>query len=255
MKSALALPSFAFGLSLAATAALPIIDDFNDGDSAGWTEHDPLQTASGGALGPFATFSFPGGNSYRIEAAASFNPGAAGPGRAFSLRQGEVLGDTVVAVDVLAWNDAVPQVFGPLARIAQPGLGTTDGYAFVYGPQSSSGAGGIDLFIIANEAVVGLAAATVPIDLNPAFDYRFVFDLTGATLTGRVFDLTNGGPAVATISGSDGTYTSGFTGLLAADAAGPSIADATFDNFSAVPEPASAILALLGLGLFLRRRR
>ena len=151
MKSALALPSFAFGLSLAATAALPIIDDFNDGDSAGWTEHDPLQTASGGALGPFATFSFPGGNSYRIEAAASFNPGAAGPGRAFSLRQGEVLGDTVVAVDVLAWNDAVPQVFGPLARIAQPGLGTTDGYAFVYGPQSSSGAGGIDLFIIANE--------------------------------------------------------------------------------------------------------
>jgi hypothetical protein len=255
MKSALALPSFVFGLSLAAGAAVPFIDNFNDGDSAGWTEHDPLQTATGGALGPFATYSFPGGNSYRIEAAASFDPGAAGPGRAFSLRQDEVLGDAIVTWDAIGWNDNVPQVFGGLARIAQPGLGTTDGYAFVYGPQSSGGAGGLDLFIIQDEAVVGLAAATVSVDLNPAFDYHFVFGLSGTTLTGSVFDITNGGPAVATITGSDATYSSGFAGLLVADAAGPSIGDATFDNFYAVPEPASATLALLGLGLFLRRRR
>ncbi|MFM1560843.1 MAG: hypothetical protein ACKJSK_16135 [Roseibacillus sp.] len=42
MKSALAIPALPLGLSLTATAALPLIDDFNDGNDDGWTQADAI---------------------------------------------------------------------------------------------------------------------------------------------------------------------------------------------------------------------
>jgi MYXO-CTERM domain-containing protein len=107
--------------------------------------------------------------------------------------------------------------------------------------------------------VAGLVAPTLSVTLNPLNGYRFVFILEGNVLTGEVFDLTNPGPAVATISGSDmdpSPFTTGVTGLLAAAGNDTSAADATFDNCNlAIPEPTGPALALLGLALFLRRRR
>ena len=47
-------------------AAQVIEDDFNDGNDAGWSRYLPLQD-----LGAPATFSFPNGNSYRIQSGAS----------------------------------------------------------------------------------------------------------------------------------------------------------------------------------------
>ena len=145
------------------------------------------------------------------------------------------------------------EMFGGLARITDVGLGTTDGYGFVYRN------GSLDILRFVDEGVAGHVAPTLSVTLNPLNDYRFVFILEGNVLTGEVFDLTNPGPAVATISGSDmdpSPFTTGVTGLLAAAGNDTSAADATFDNYNlAIPEPTGATLALLGLALFLRRRR
>src|ERR1041384_1192367 len=88
--------------------------------------HVPL--ASFGAGG---TWTFPGGNTYRIQAAASPNPGALGPARAASLLP-NVYSNFYVAVDVIDWYDTIRQAFGILARLGSVGLGTTTGYVLTY---------------------------------------------------------------------------------------------------------------------------
>jgi len=224
-------------------------DNFNSGTDTGWTRYDPLA-----GLGAPATFSFPGGNTYRIQAAVSPNPGVLGPGRAGSLRTDQTYSDFAVSFDLVDWNNSQDQAFGMLARVSQPGLGTTDGYAFTYATDGS-----IQISRILNEAAstVGGAAAT----LNPANDYRFVFTGSGSSFVGAVFDLANLSTPVATVSGTDATYASGFLGLIVFDSSptGTGATDATFDNYAAVvPEPSSvALLSTGGLGLllFAARRR
>ena len=56
-------------------------DDFNDGNDAGWERYSPLAP-----FGAPVAFSFPEGNSYRVQAPASPNPGAFGPTRGGSHR-------------------------------------------------------------------------------------------------------------------------------------------------------------------------
>jgi hypothetical protein len=246
-------------LALAALFAAPapaqvITDDFNDGNDTGWARYQPLQ-----ALGAPGTWSFPGGNSYRIQAAPTPNLGQAGPGRAGSFRTDQSYTDFIVSSDVLDWNNSATAVqsFGLGARIQQPGLGTTDGYALLYDSIDQD----VTIYRIDNEAVTTLAVGDVVLD--PANDYRFEFQGQLGTFTARVFNLTNPTVPLVVVTNAtpDTTYAAGITGYIVAENTSGATggADATYDNFRAspVPEPGSLALAAAAAagGWVIRRRR
>jgi hypothetical protein len=224
-------------------------DDFNDGNDTEWTRYSPLAPFGAGA-----TYSFPSGG-YKIAAPPSPDRGNLGPARAGSFRP-NVYTRFYASVDLVNWNDALDQAFGLLARVTTPGLGTTNGYAFTYATQGPS----IDISRITAEAPAGVAAMNFQLD--PAQDYRLVFEGNGTTLTGSVYALSDLSTPLATISGDDATYASGISGLVIFDNTGstsPGVgADATFDNYVAavqIPEPGSAGLLLVVGAWALRRRR
>jgi hypothetical protein len=224
--------------------------DFNAGTDTGLTRYNPLSP-----FGVGASYSFPGGDTYRINVPSS-SPftGSVGPGRAGAFSP-VTQADFTVSVDLVGWNDALSQGFGPVARIQQPGLGTTDAYSFAYITST-------DVAIIGRyDNEVGTALNGASITLDPALDYRMVFTGIGSTLTGSIFSLSDLSTPLVTVSTTDATYASGFSGVLVATTvnvpAGSS--DVTFDNLSAVPEPgefAAVAGALLGgFALWRRQRR
>jgi hypothetical protein len=236
-------------LFLPAIAARAQSDDFNDGNDTGWTHYSPLGSFGGGG-----TFSFPNGG-YRIQAPASPSRASLGPGRAGSFLTNNTYSQFYVSVDLVDWDNTRDQAFGILARTTNMGLGTTNGYAFTYATDGPS----IDISKVTGEQASNLGTAVVTLD--PAKDYRRIFEGTGASLSGRVYDLANLGTPVAVATASDATYASGVNGLFVFDngAAGTDApSDATFDNFSAataVPEPALAVLPLLTLAATAASRR
>jgi hypothetical protein len=186
-------------------------------------------------------WSFPGGNTYRIQSAPSPDPSTFGQGRAGSIKPGSY-SDFYIAADVVGWDDTIHQIFGVMARIGTPGAGTTTGYMFTYDRGNPSNATGGDMDIVRLDC-------EQPTDLDPSesmanvihFDtnkqYRVVFMGVGTNLTGQVYELPNTANPVVNYSVTDTTYTSGSAGLVVANNAsetgynGP--ADATFDNFLA----------------------
>lgn len=210
-------------LSPVVTAALPLIDDFNDGNDVGWTRYEPLVS-----FGTGGSWTFPSGG-YRIQAPTpSPDPSVLGPARVGSLRNDETITDAVVSWDVVSWNPSLAyQTFGGLARISAAGLGTSNGYALTYTASDNT----LNLLLLKNEAFTVLKDG--PITLDVAKDYRFVFTLNGTALHGQVFDLTDLVHPLVTVSSIDATYASGVTGLIVADNSGlgTETADATFDNF------------------------
>jgi hypothetical protein len=232
------------------TTAVAQTFDFNAGLDTGLTRYNPLSP-----FGVGASYSFPGGDTYQVSVPSS-SPltVSVGPGRAGAYSP-VTQTDFTVAVDLVAWNDSLSQGFGPAARIGQVGLGTTDGYSFAYVTSA-------DVAIIQrfdNEAGTGLNLA--PITLNPALDYRMVFSGTGSTLTGSIYALSDLNTPLVTVSTTDATYASGFSGVLVATTVSvpTGASDATFDNLSVVPEPgeyAAVAGALLGgFALWRRQRR
>lgn len=223
--------------------AFAVSDDFNDGDDAGWDRYDPLVAVGASASG----FTFPNGG-YRLEASVSPNEGAFGPGRAASFRPDGVFSLFHVEVDVVNWEATLEQAFGSLARISSIGLGSTDGYGLIY----TTGSTNFQLGRIDDENFTTLAS--VGLTLSPASDYRFIFDGTDENLTGFLYDLADLSTPLATLNATDFAYASGVTGVLVAADGNPGTADATFDNFSAVPEPSAAALLIAGIVLANRRR-
>jgi hypothetical protein len=205
--------------------AQPFADDFNDGNDAGWTHYDPIAAALGG--GTFVHYSFPNG-AYRIQADASPMPEKLGPARGASLRS-TTFTDFYVAVDVVAWNDSLRQVFGPLARVTDIGPGTTDGYAFSY----QAGDQSISIATITDEDGNDISGTSKDLTLDPAKSYRLVFIGKGASLEGRVYELPDTRNPIAVTTATEGTYPSGISGLLVFHdpPPGTSTADATFDNY------------------------
>src|SRR5437870_8481172 len=101
-----------FSLLLAATPSALVAqsDDFNDGNDTGWTRYSPLAP-----YGVPGVFSFPNGG-YRIQTTApSPSPTQLGNGRAGSLRLDTSYTDFFVSVDLVNWNDSLPQAAGILA--------------------------------------------------------------------------------------------------------------------------------------------
>src|SRR5438046_1453848 len=100
-------------------------DNFDDGNDTmplpPWTHYDPLLPFGAGG-----TWSFTNGH-YRIQAAASPDPGTVGQARVGSIRS-ENYTNFYVSVDVVDWDDALHQFCGVAGRLATVGLGTTTGY-------------------------------------------------------------------------------------------------------------------------------
>ena len=203
-----------------------VADDFNDDNDAGWTHFDPLA--------PFREPPAPAtyevvNDQYRIATEPSPDPANLGPARAGSLRNDATYTDFVASIDLIDWDTGLNQAFGILARVTNPGLGTTDGYALSYATD-----GDIDITLLSNELTDDLDQA-VDISLDPSKDYRLVFEGRGPNLTGKIFDLENLTTPLAVTHASDRTYASGITGIFVYDNTqfANGSADATFDNFSA----------------------
>ncbi len=209
-----------------------LFDNFNDGDDTNpapaWGRYNPI---GGGS------WSFPGGNTYRIQSAPSPDPGTYGQGRAGSVKPGDYT-NFYVSADIVAWDDSIHQIAGVLARARTVGAGTTTGYLFSQdrGNPASSTSGDMDIVRLDNESPTSLPTTGADsIHLVPGKQYRFAFIGVDNNLTGRVYELPNTSVPVVEISATDGTYPNGSSGLVVANNSsetgfdGP--ADATFDNF------------------------
>jgi len=224
-------------------AIADIFDGFDAGNDNAWTRYEPLAP-----FGAPATYSFPNGG-YRVQASASPDPAALGPGRAGSLRLDlNIAGNFLDTIDILSWDNSQSQSFGLLGRISNPGLGTTTGYAFTY-----STAGLLTISLVNKDSLIVLKSR--PIVLDPTLGYHLTFSGTGSALFGQLFELIPGGgyQGITGFGVIDSTYDRGVTGLEVFSNAGSGAADATFDNyiaFSFIPEPSTWSLMALGLGTF-----
>ncbi len=225
------------------TSAGPtVFDNFNDGDDTNpppaWLRYDPIGTLLGS---PNGTWSFPGGNTYRIQAAASPDPAHLGQGRAGGLQPGGYT-DFYVSADVVGWDDSIHQVFGLLARVSNLGPGGTAGYLFSYDRGNPTNATGGDMDIVRLDSENPTSLPTSPsggdsVHFQSNKQYRLVFIGAGNNFTGQVYELPNTSTPVVDITASDPAYASGEAGLTVANNASESgydgPADATFDNFLA----------------------
>lgn len=209
----LALP--AWFLALAPALGLAQSDDFTHGDST-WTRQDPIYQAYP-PLGPQATFSFPASGGYRIQTLPSPDPGTFFMGRGGSLREDMTYNDSFyVAADLLKWDDTTEQVASVMARVSNPGPGSTSGYLFGYTtPSPGSSVGQLGIYVVNSEYNWPLITSVVR--LYPTNQYRLVFFGQGYDLGGRVYQLPNTNTPVFSLSINDGSWSSGFSGLAQAD--------------------------------------
>src|SRR5436305_1046351 len=81
-------------------------DNFDDGDDTAnpaWTHNDPVGDLSGI---PGGSWTFPGSNTYRLQAFANSDPVDLGPGRIASTLT-NVYSDFYATVDVVDWDDSL----------------------------------------------------------------------------------------------------------------------------------------------------
>ena len=212
------------------TDALAESDDFDDGNDVGWTRYSPL-----GAFGAGGVFSFPAGG-YRIQTTApSPNPAALGPGRAGTYRT-TAYTDFYITVDIVNWNDSLPQAAGILARVGTPGLGTTTGYAFTWDRGTTSTSGDMDISRITAETATGASgeqSANDKYHFVPGRKYRMVFIGRGSLLEGRLYELPDLTTPKVVVTANDSTYPSGVSGMVVYDnsSLANNLTDTTFDNF------------------------
>ena len=90
-------------------AAWGQIDDFDDGNSDGWTRSDVLAQVGGTP----AEFTFPDGNRIRLKSSPSPDPEALGPSRVGLFREDVSYTDVTVVMDMVAWDAATALVSPP----------------------------------------------------------------------------------------------------------------------------------------------
>ena len=205
-------------------------DDFDDNNDFGWTHYAPLAP-----FGAPTTFIL-GNGAYGILPTASPNPSLYGAALGGSFRTNTVYSDFSIAFDVVGWDSGLSQSFGIMARSAEIGRGTTDGYFFGY---DTSGL--LLLSRVTDETRTVLASASVslvaPPFINPTNSYRFTFNGAGSTLVGKVFDPDS--PVIqplAEVTAVDATYSAGVNGFMVF-ATNQTHAYATFDNYFATGMP------------------
>ena len=227
-----------------AGAQLPYFQDtFAGTNDVGWTHYDPF--ASSGAPGSFTVTN----GEYRLQASASPDPTALGPGHAASLAgptmsRGQGV-ELFVSVNLTGWDSSQNQTFGCLALVRNLGSATSQGYAFGY-----STSGSIGIFRLQNDSLSPLVSA--PIALDPTHAYLLEVTLYPDGLVGQVFRAEDPGNEIAGVVALDTNPGSGVGGLFVWANTGAGLPDATFDNFrtfQAIPEPSAVMLMLTGGGL------
>lgn len=245
----LALSLIAAVACVATPQALAVFDNFsdlNDTANPAWTRLSGYVNSTG------QTWDASTG-AYRMTA---LNNGAQALGFVGS-HVGPSMSNVTVSADLLSFiDDPVAQggVIGVAARLnGANGVGQLTGYAYVYEPFAASGAGEMVLYRI-NPGVSISDIGSQQVTLDPAKDYRFVLNAQGSQLHGQVYEI--GGGLVGEKFATDGTYASGFSGLIAYSQVPVPPVDVTWDNFSStVPEPAAVVLLALGMGGALLYRR
>jgi len=210
-------------------------DNFDDGNSNGWTEADVLA-----AVGAAGSFSFPDGNTYRMVGATSPNQAAFGQSRIGALRADVTYTDFYQTIDIVDFDESLDQNIGMLARVKDPGLGTLDGYSFTFNPTDQR----MFFTVITDEGGPNLVDKEVPLD--PGTPVRLVFQGIGNAFTCKIFDLSDLTTPVVTMETTDSTWTTGASGIfVVADQNEPANStDCTFDNYFAAaeePEPSTEI--------------
>ena len=214
-------------------------DNFDDGSDTAppiaWTHYDPVASAVGSAQN---SWTYPGGNTYRLQAPTQPFNAQLGQGRVASTAPG-VKTDFRIAVDIVDWNNTVPQNIGLMARLANIGLGTTTGYIFTY---DVGGGADMDVSRITGEAPTGLSlSGSDRMKMIPGNKYRFVFTGKGSELRALAFELPETMNPLVDCVAIDTTYTSGISGLLGSAGSSASTADVTFDNYSDTPVAIPAV--------------
>jgi hypothetical protein len=222
VRAFLALAVALAGLGLPARIQAQM-DNFEDGDDVGWTHYMPLGAGT-------AQFTVADGQ-YSLAASVSPNP-AFGGARAASVRQDANYTNFYVAVDLVGWNTTTDQAIGVVARLRQIGAGTTDGYVFTAQVIDQD----VSISRLTDERPTDVPGTSLPFVLDPAKDYRLVFQGQGSHLEGRIYVLTNLVTPVLTVTGTDATYTDGYSGVIVADlsTALNGVGEAVFDNYLAL---------------------
>jgi hypothetical protein len=212
-------------IPVGSASGLAAVDDFNDGLDDGWLRYNPLGTGA---------WSFPNGG-YRIQSAVTPNS-QFGPARAGSFRAVESYSAFYIAVDIVAWDNTLDEIFGLIARVGTPGLGTTRGYSFTYATRTGRNANGeLQILRISGEQGVDpdLAAMNFSFQANQA--YRLVFTGAANEFRGEVYSVTNLSTPIAVLTGIDPNppFADGNVGVFTYDNSpgGLRTADTTFDNF------------------------
>ena len=239
MKSPHSHPALALallGFSLAATVPNSRAqgDNFDDGNSDGWTELAPLELLPPPFTPVPGTFSFPGGNTYRMQSGPSPDEGIVGQSRIGAIREDVTYDDFYMSVDLVDHDLALDQNVGLLARVTNPGLQSTNGYGVTYNPVDQA----MFFTVINNEEGTNIDIGENSVPVVAGEPVRLVFQAEGDMFKFEIFELDDLANAVASFEITDNTYSSGFCGVFAVtDAADPAKpVDVTWDNYFATTE-------------------
>lgn len=158
---------------------------------------------------------------------ASPDPGAFGQARAGALREDFEFTAFRIAVDLVDAEGSLEQDFGILARVSSPGLGTLNGYSATFDSDGET----LDLSRVDGEQATTLESIEVPVEEGKL--YRLVFHGYQEQFLIEVFDIADLTTPVVSLSGVDGTYPAGTSGIFSSAGMDDGAVDVTFDRFSA----------------------
>jgi hypothetical protein len=215
-------------------------DDFNDGNDNGWARINPLGDIGAAIyvpeLGLLSSWTVANGK-YVIRCegvpAAGVGPARAGSGWT---NASFVYTNFYMSADLMGL-DVTPNVAAGFVARMQPPIpeapGVVVGYSLTYEPIVKD-------FQISALTIDGqiLAVAATKLTLELTNTYHFEFLGRGTYLEARIYASTNLVTPLATVSGTDSSYTSGWCGLLIYNSQGPveSPVQTTFDNYLAQAE-------------------
>lgn len=203
-----------------------ISEDFNDGNDDGWTRLEPIKP-----FGGLTTFSFPGGNTYRLQAGASPDPGTVGQARIGALRPEATFSSFRISIDVVDTNPVLEQDIGILARITSPGLGTLNSYAATFDTDEGR------LYFSKISGEEADARDNIEVPTTPDKDYRLIFHGFQNRFLIEVFEVGDLSTPIASLSNIDeefgAPYLEGAAGIFASSGPDDGTCDVTYDNFEA----------------------
>jgi len=203
-----------------------IKDDFNDGNDQGWSRLEPIKP-----FGAVTTFSFPGTNTYRLQAGPSPAPATVGQARIGAHRAEASFSSFRISVDLVNRDPSLEQDIGILARVTSPGLGTLNAYAATLDTDE----GQFYFSKITNEGAGSTQSIEAP--LTPSGDYRLVFHGFQNQFLIEVFDPQDPATPIASLKATDeefgAPYLEGTCGIFVSSGTAEGSCDATFDDFEA----------------------